>query len=554
MPSEPIKNELRSSEEQLRSLVSSLDDFVFSIDLEGKFMFYQPMQWSIYDTPALGDAFIGALYKDVLPPEITSVLPGVIAQVNQNLSPQVIEYTLIADSSKRYYKGRVAPMFSSRFALIGYTFVANDVTNTILAQVREQRMLALEGLHRQIESTFFGSNDPDSAIEVVLPKIGEMLGVSRIYVFHFRENERRLDKTHEWCAADDTAQTDSLQNIPFDERMPSFEPLLTRDGVIMAKNIDDLPPDVAAILRPLAIKSILISPYHVNERLDGFLGLVETRQYREWLPEETAALRTAGDGYARLLERQRSTLDLIKARDTALLSAKHKSEFVAKMSHEIRTPMTALLGVMELLLETPLNNEQSDLLTMAQKNAHRLMDMLVEILDFSALEKGSISLQSVPVDIRGILTEVEMMWAEQARKKGLDFAVEVDDHLPERVLGDPARLRQVLNTLTNNAVKFTEQGKITLRARQLFGKHGRSRLRFEVKDTGIGIAPAKQEEIFDSFNQADNSLARRYGGAGLGLAICKQLVQLMEGDIDVHSAEGEGSTFGFTATFPTVVT
>lgn len=549
MPSEPMKPEISQSEEQLRSLVSSLDDFVFSIDREGKFLFYQPLQWSAYDTPALSDAFIGAAYKDVLPPEISAVLPGVIAEVTRSLSPHPIEYALNVEGKSRHYRGRVAPMFSPRFALIGYTFVASDVTAAVEAEARAARMLALERLNRQIAAIFFEDNDPETAIRGVLQKAGELLDVSSVSVFHFRENERRMDLIHDWHSPDSAAQNTPLRDFAFDELMPSLVPLLTRDGIIAARQLKELPDDIRTVFGGLGIVSLLLLPYHVNERLDGLIGVTEARQPREWLPEESAALRAAADGYARSLERQRAERLLITARDTALRSAQHKSEFLAKISHEIRTPMTALLGGIELMQETPLTDEQRELLVMAQKNAKRLMGMLVDVLDFSALEKGTVALESVPVDVRGILTEVEALWGEQARKKGLAFAVEIDERLPERVLSDPARLRQILINLTSNAVKFTESGTIQLRVKHLFSRNARARLRFEVSDTGIGIPPDKQAEIFESFIQADNTLARRYGGAGLGLSICKQLVLLMDGEIDVRSVEGDGSTFGFTATF-----
>ncbi|MBK9751410.1 MAG: hypothetical protein IPO91_32225 [Chloroflexi bacterium] len=545
-----MTNELSQSEEQLRSLISSLDDFVFSLDLDGKILFYQPVQWSIYDTPAVTSAYVGAAYQDVLPPEVSAVIPGVIAEVNRTLSPYPIEYTLTADDGVHYYKGRIAPMFSPQYTLIGYTFVVSDVTQAVLAKMRDDRLLALEGLHREIGAIFFERTDPAAAVDLVLAKIGEMLRVSSVYVCHFRENERRLDMTHEWCAAGISAKRAETQNFAFDEHMPSLVQLLTRDGIVAAKDISQLPSDMQSVLNGQSLHSLLLLPFRVNERLEGFLGLEETHYQRDWLPEETAALRTAADGYARLIERQRAERDLITARDTAIRSAQHKSEFVAKMSHEVRTPMTIMLGMMELIEETPLSDEQRDLLTMAQENAHRLMNMLVEVLDFSELERGTVSLQAIPVDVRGVLAEIETMWADAAHRKGLDFAISVDEQVPQRIVSDPARLRQVISILTNNAVKFTEAGSVRIAVWPMPSRYGESRLRFQVSDTGIGIPPDKQQLIFESFMQADNSLTRRHEGAGVGLAIYKQLVDLMEGEIDVQSAEGAGSTFSFAATFP----
>ncbi|MBE2270875.1 MAG: GAF domain-containing protein [Anaerolinea sp.] len=544
-------DEQRRIEEQLRSLISSLDDFVFSIDLDGRFLFYQPIQWSIYDTPAVGDVYLRARYHDVLPEEIASVLPDVTEQIHQTLSPQPISYQLTLEGKPHYFKGRVAPMFSARFQLIGYTFVASDVTEAVLAQQREERLLRLDALRRTVEGTFFTADRADEAINTVLATLGTTLDVGRTYVFHFRENERLLDNTHEWCAPGIAPEIHNLQGMAFDEVVPSFLPLLTGDGIINAPDIRKLPVDVSEVLAAQAIMSVLIVPLHVNDRLDGFIGLDETRYHRDWLPEEIAALQVAASAYGRVLERQRAQLDLIQARDAAVQSSQHKGEFVAKMSHEFRTPMTALLGMIELLDETPLDTHQQELLMVAHNNAKRLLGILTDVLDFAELEKGEIALQALPIDIRGLVAEVAGAWARPAADKGLAFATHVDQQVPERVVGDAARIRQVLTQLMQNAVKFTERGEIRLSIRQVSALHGKARLRFEVSDTGIGVPADKQETIFESFVQADNSMTRRYGGSGLGLAICRQLVLLMEGEIDVHSQEGTGSTFGFTVTFPT---
>jgi CheY-like chemotaxis protein len=200
-----------------------------------------------------------------------------------------------------------------------------------------------------------------------------------------------------------------------------------------------------------------------------------------------------------------------------------------------------------------LNGDQAEFVDIANTSAHRLMHLLDDILDFSKIEAGKVTLENIPIDLRSIVSEVHGTFKTPAAKKQVELREKIDPAVPARVLGDPTRLRQILSNLVGNAVKFTHQGAVTIELRSVAAAHGRTRLKFEVTDTGIGIAEAQVETIFNSFMQADNSMTRRYGGTGLGLAICQQLVALMGGQIDVYSVPGAGSTFGFTLTM-TVVT
>jgi two-component system sensor histidine kinase/response regulator len=180
------------------------------------------------------------------------------------------------------------------------------------------------------------------------------------------------------------------------------------------------------------------------------------------------------------------------------------------------------------------------------------MTLIGDILDFSKIEAGKVAIENIPLDVHGLITEVQSLFSMQASKKQLQLTASAGDDVPARVLGDPTRIRQVLMNLVGNAIKFTERGSVSITVKQLAAVFGRARLRFEVSDTGIGIPADRQAQVFDSFIQADSSTTRRYGGAGLGLAICKQLVELLDGEIDVISTQGEGSTFGFTIMVPII--
>jgi two-component system, sensor histidine kinase len=239
---------------------------------------------------------------------------------------------------------------------------------------------------------------------------------------------------------------------------------------------------------------------------------------------------------------------LSEEKERAQAASLAKSQFLANMSHEIRTPMNGVLGLLEVMQHEPLALRQHELLDRAQVSARSLLSLLGDVLDFSKIEAGKLVLAHEPVVLSLLLQDVQTILQGNLEHKPLLVRVELAKNLPASVRGDEARLKQVLVNLGGNAVKFTEHGEVVLSV-QRFGDAddaGRVRVRFEVRDTGIGIAPAHQTHIFQSFVQADASTMRRYGGTGLGLSISAALVRLMGGEIDLHSRLDEGSTFGFT--------
>jgi len=238
--------------------------------------------------------------------------------------------------------------------------------------------------------------------------------------------------------------------------------------------------------------------------------------------------------------------ELEDAKTKAEAANKAKSEFLATVSHEIRTPLNGVLGTTEVLLNTELSERQRRFGQIIHGSAKTLLSIINNILDFSKIEAGKIELEAVAFDPRNIVEEVQDLFNEMAEKKGLRFGSHVAPHLPRRLTGDAGRLRQVLTNLVGNAIKFTERGEVMIHMRPDEIGADSMRLRVEVRDTGIGVAPDAQRKIFESFAQADQSTTRRYGGTGLGLAIAKQLTAMMGGDIGVDSKPGEGSTFWFT--------
>jgi signal transduction histidine kinase/CheY-like chemotaxis protein len=238
------------------------------------------------------------------------------------------------------------------------------------------------------------------------------------------------------------------------------------------------------------------------------------------------------------------TLRAEHARTVAEQTAQVKSRFLATMSHEIRTPMNGVIGMTQLLSETPMNTEQKHFVSTIHRSCEVLLRIINDILDYSKIEAGRLEVEQAPFDLPALLQECVSLFSLQSRDSGVPLLLKIADDVPREIVGDSVRIRQVLINLLDNAYKFTRKGSVTLNVR-CHGKGGTAYLYFEVKDTGIGIADIKNHHLFEPFSQADSSITRKYGGTGLGLSICRLLVQLMQGEIGVESRSGHGSIFWF---------
>ncbi|MBN1265328.1 MAG: response regulator [Anaerolineales bacterium] len=343
-----------------------------------------------------------------------------------------------------------------------------------------------------------------------------------------------------------------IKNIPLDETVYINRPDLFGYSIVEL----DSPGFYSQILNPEDYEKVVENWNLIRSGVnpDPIEFRWKTKDGRwEWVQRRASILSRDPSGGAELILETLTIITARKEMEQSLLEAKlaaeaaavTKSEFLANMSHEIRTPLNAVIGISELLLDTPLNEEQLDLTTTLNSSGTILLETINDILDISKIEAGKMELTYQTFDLHTMVSETVNLFAHKAREKQLQLYYAIEQNVPARILGDPSRLRQILVNLLGNAIKFTEAGEIVVHIQVPEQKTGTPIISFSVSDNGIGISEDDKELLFQSFSQVDTSITRRFGGTGLGLAICKYLVTMMHGEISVVSNLGNGSTFTF---------
>ena len=481
---------LRLRESHFRSLVAGADDVILSIDALGRIAYANPATGELLATDAA--SLMGRPFLDLVRPDYREQARAFYDdQRQQGIPMSYCEFPVATPGGEDLWLGQRAQLLTADGRFLGLHAVARNVTERTLLQ---------------------------QAIEREREQLRQIVAHAPVAMAMLDRELRHLAHSARWL-----------------RYLAPGEPSVV--GRTLHEVWPSMPERYRKVFERALAGEIVGEPEDALEREDG------STVFMRWTvhPWRDAHGKVAGVVLA-----AQSIDVLVRARQAALEGSRLKSEFVANMSHEIRTPMNGVIGMTRLLLDTPLTAEQREYAEVIDQSGRALLEIINDILDFSKIEAGRIDLEHVDFDLRRAVREVLGSFAEAAHAKGLELLCLIRHDVPNALRGDPGRLRQVLTNLVGNAVKFTEKGEVVLRVTLDESADDAALVRFEVRDTGIGIDGELKPRLFQSFVQADGSASRRYGGTGLGLAISKRLVSLMGGSIDVDSRPGRGSTFWFT--------
>ncbi|WP_414388825.1 GAF domain-containing protein [Synechococcus sp. R6-6] len=543
---------LKESEERYRDLFENATDLIQSVDAEGHFL-YVNRAWK--ETLGYDEAQVYQMTLfDILHPDCREHCQALFQKLLAGEKLERVETAFLTASGETVWvEGNVNCRFEDG-VMVATRGIFRNITEQKKAAEELERQNRRAQLLANLSLKIRESLDIAEILETAVTEIQALLKADRVLVYRFQPDGSGIISNEKTQPGIPSLLGEVIEDPCFQEK---YAQLYSQGRVRVVSDVESegLEPCYLELLQKMQVRANLVVPLFLEQQLWGLLLAHQCSGPRQWQPFEMELLSQLANQIgialtqAALLERERKrSLELEQARKAAEQAAQAKSSFLATMSHEIRTPMNAVLGMTGLLLETPLNAEQRDFVETIRVSGDALLTLINDILDFSKLEAGEMELEILDFDLRSCLEEVADLFAPTAHAKGLELAVLMPPEVPRYLRGDASRLRQILNNLVSNAIKFTHRGEVVIQAEVLQETATHAHLKLSVRDTGIGIPAAAQSKLFQPFSQVDASTTRKYGGTGLGLAICKQLTELMEGTISLQSQEGQGSTFSVELT------
>lgn len=559
------KKDFSHTESQLQSVIQNIPGIVFRCKPDDtwtmEFINDQVEKITGYTSAELCQDHSRS-FQSLIHPEDREKVSLTIQKAIPTLESYEVEYRITRkEGSSCWVHENGQPVFDEKEHQLWLDGVIVDISARKLAEEALEYQFKCKKLVAEVSSKFVATPIElfDTAINHTLKISAEFFQVDRAYIFQISADGKSMSNTHEWCASGVEPQHQRLQDISLEQvekrwkendlanlRRPEVETLILEATTDLEKK--QSPSGVScrsALLQHF--RSLLVITLINDGTVCGFFGFDAISKPLRWRSEELSLLKIVTEIISNALAKKQISDNLLKAKQEAEKANFAKSAFLSNMSHELRTPLNGVLGFSQLLMSTSLTPTQMEYLQYIISSSKALKDVVGDILDFSKIEAGKMQLHPEITDVQMLCQQVIQMVHFQAFEKGIELRLEFDREIPKETVVDPLRLQQVLLNLVNNAVKFTHEGRVTLKVQQVsIHPTGKNRtLHFAVEDTGIGISKEAMEKIFKPFEQVDASATRKYGGTGLGLPISEHLLALMDSSLQLQSQPGTGSVFSF---------
>ncbi|MTF37420.1 PAS domain S-box protein [Cyanobacterium aponinum] len=566
-----VENALRESEKRFQMMADNAPVLIWLSGKDGNCT-YVNKTWLEFTGKTLAEE-IDTGWLDNVHPEDKDKCKEVYYSSFEGHFPFQMEYRLRRyDGEYSWFLDVGVPRYDSDSNFLGYIGSCTNIGDRVRIEKELQKQLQKSILLTRLTDRIRRSLNSEEIFLTAAEEICKAFGVDQTLIFTCESGSaEKQPKTMRCVSEYILGKYPSCLNVEIPViNNPYMELVLEREKAIPIDNIENHPlftnEREKEIVAKMQLKSLLACGTFYQGKINGSIGLHHCDRIHIWSKEEIELLEAVAAqlgiaiAQGELLQREKQRLqqlalknkELQKAKQEAELANQAKSDFLAIMSHEIRTPMNGVIGMTNLLADTPLNSEQFDFVKTIRHSGESLLVIINDILDFSKIESGKLELEKKPFNLEEYIQSAIDLFSFQAQEKKIKLTYKYPNYIPKNFLGDFIRIKQILINLIGNALKFTDKGSVTVYIEGQKQEKNNYKIQFAIQDTGIGIPPKKRDRLFKAFSQVDASTSRKYGGTGLGLAISKRLVEIMGGTMWVESEEGQGSTFYFTIVLPLV--